>query len=422
MRVTGPHQKAHVFQQTVQGSQWYSGLWQEDPPTRVTKTDQSWTHQLLESYNNDESHYNEWGRDTGSDFHVLKHDLEQFSSLGNDPRHFSNSDDPLRPIGDHYFGQMSLLGEVSDDSFPAVINSSKEYLRALGTVAIARAIPTNPVSQLGTAVGEFVIDGLPGGPFEAWKETTSVARSAGSSYLNQDFGWAPLVSDIRKFAFAVKNSDRILKSYIAKSGHPIKARYNFPSVIEETYEEVVPGGQKAANPFTGHLSIWNRYTGTLTRDYKSKTEQWFSGSFTYFLPDKLVHPIDRYSSLANKLLGSRLTPETLWNLAPWSWAADWFANIGDVIHNIVAFQNDGLIMEHAFMMETKTIMHRYHLRDLDLKSYGPLVLGATLTSTAKRRVAASPYGFGLLFDGFTDRQKWTIAALGLTKQGHRLGI
>jgi len=42
-------------------------------------------------------------------------------------------------------------------------------------------------------------------------------------------------------------------------------------------------------------------------------------------------------------------------------------------------------------------------------------LTQTLTTEVKKRIKASPYGFGFLYDDLTDRQKAIIAALAITR-------
>jgi len=105
-----------------------------------------------------------------------------------------------------------------------------------------------------------------------------------------------------------------------------------------------------------------------------------------------------------------ITPEVLWNLAPWSWAADWFGNIGDVMHNVSALGRDGLVMEYGYVMNERKTDASYVCRSR-LGTYT-----RDVTTVDRRRWAAiSPYGFSVSWDGLTPKQLAVVTALGLTR-------
>jgi hypothetical protein len=112
----------------------------------------------------------------------------------------------------------------------------------------------------------------------------------------------------------------------------------------------------------------------------------------------------------------QLTPEVLWNLSPWSWAADWFANTGDVLHNISAFRDDGLVMPYAYIMRKRTHIVEQDLDGYTLRRLGPQPgVSQRFTTTVKSRHKATPWGFGLNPLSFTVRQWAITTALGLSK-------
>lgn len=116
------------------------------------------------------------------------------------------------------------------------------------------------------------------------------------------------------------------------------------------------------------------------------------------------------------MFGLRLDPELLWNLAPWSWALDWVGNYGDVIGNISAFTQDGLVMNYGYMMEHITVDTSYVLVGLALKGNASDVNPIQVISQeVKSRRRATPYGFGKNPDSFSNRQWSIIAALGISK-------
>jgi hypothetical protein len=126
-----------------------------------------------------------------------------------------------------------------------------------------------------------------------------------------------------------------------------------------------------------------------------------------------------FSAQANKLFGTRLTPATLWELTPWSWAADWFGNIGDIIHNASALGDDGLVIRYGYIMDSYESIVTYTQEGPIGINHGPVINSLSLTRihTLKRRYRATPYGFGLIPADFTTRQKAIVAALGISRSG-----
>jgi hypothetical protein len=238
--------------------------------------------------------------------------------------------------------------------------------------------------------------------------------------LNYEFGWVPLVSDIRKAAYAVKHHNKIIKQYLRDAGKSIRRRYTFPSEYEYTEDPVTIGVQ--ARPLIG--STFYSSLGSL-RSYTTTTRKtWFSGAFTYYLhlSDEMESSLLRSEELANTLLGTRLTPEVLWNLTPWTWLLDWISNIGQIMSNVQSFLFDGDVVRYAYIMETTVISKVYILSGLKFKSGQNGEITQRFTTTIKRRRRATPYGFGLKpLTDFSAKQWAILAALGITQGGGRYG-
>lgn len=301
---------------------------------------------------------------------------------------------------------------------PAVSHSD---LNVLGATAIARCKPTNNVADVSVAVGEIFREGLPN-LFGAslWKDKTAAARG-GSEYLNSEFGWKPLASSIKDVAYAAANADSILSHYERNAGQVVRRRYAFPSETTESSGIVGP-----SNGFI-YSQGWNssvlndisrpmpnlRYT---TRTFRSV---WFSGAFTYHLPRgyNSRNGLVSAAAKAGPLLGIELTPDVVWNLTPWSWAIDWFSNAGDVVSNLSDWATDGLVMRYGYIMEHVRSETTYYLDGPSQFKFTDGLIPGTVTawSESKRRRAASPFGFGVSWEGMTPRQLAITAALGLTR-------
>jgi len=271
---------------------------------------------------------------------------------------------------------------------------------ALGSTAIARTLPTNPAFDLSVNLGEIRADGIPVLPGDQVRDATKAAKAAGGEYLNVVFGWIPLIGAIRDFAITVENSDKIIRKYQEDANHVIKRSYHWPVEREEKTLDT----SFSMTPPIGFFVGGQRHQVVEHR-------QWFEADYIYYLPTggSTNDKFRRYGSYARKLLGVRLTPEVLWNLAPWSWAADWFGNVGDVMTNISNLGTDGLVLENGYLMSHTSKV------TTDFGTFNGLFQKSIRTEEQKLRWPATPYGFGVAFDSLSAKQVAIISALGLSR-------
>jgi len=299
--------------------------------------------------------------------------------------------------------------------FPPPGGSSDDNLDEAGARAIARIDPGNPIMSLSTTLGELYSEGLPHLVASGtWKRRNGIAHKAGSNYLNTQFGWLPLVSDVRSFIDFVNRAGAVIKQYERDAGRRVRRRYDFP--IEKSLETSTSPG---VFPYVMDGGNYLGGPGVLTHTRITSRRQWFSGAFTYFLPTgyNARSELDRVRLLTH-LLGVDPSPETMWNLTPWSWAVDWFSNAGDVIQNVSSFQNDGHVLAYGYVMENTTVTDTYSLDGCTLSNGAPLAVPSlTLVTETKARRKANPYGFGVSWDGLSPFQGSIIAALGITRYG-----
>jgi hypothetical protein len=286
---------------------------------------------------------------------------------------------------------------------------SDSSLNTQGATAIARTIPTAPTFNSLVALSELMRDGVPSVPgTQAWKEGTIRAQTAGSEYLNVEFGWIPLVNDMRNFAKVVKSHSEILDELQRGSGKFTRVGYGFPGSTSSGFSSgsinCYKGGNTGVTVTTSYNYSWYKQART-----------WFKGAFKYHLPASTTQAgkMALYASYADKLLGIKPTPAAIWNAAPWTWALDWFGNTGDVLTNISELGQDGLALAYGYIMsfgQTK------ELWSCASKS-GTIPITAsskTRTREFKKRLPANPYGFGVT-DAMLSLNQYSVAvALGLT--------
>jgi hypothetical protein len=366
------------------------------------------------SYDNGWKHNGSNAGNVGNEFMTIKHRF--FDSGGFSPGSTRIYNGPY-----YYEGWRTIDW---DGQFMPSAHSDNLTLMAKGTTAINRCIPTSPVSDVSVALGELLRDGIPNLPGEgllrdrdarfAGREVQGLDQTVAGEYLNAEFGLKPTINDIQSFSKAVVKSHKILDDYRRGSGKQIRRQYSFPT---ETSSNVVV--KDNIYPYIPTSTTWFfANPGRLTRTETIQKDTWFKGAFTYYLDpgEDRMGKLARASQEAKKLYGVRITPDVLWNIAPWSWAADWVSNAGDVISNVSAFATDGLVMRYGYLMEHTIATREYRLEghrfsgDTDSRTDIQ-----TFVTETKRRIPATPFGFGLDLGALSGRQQAIIAALGISR-------
>jgi len=276
-------------------------------------------------------------------------------------------------------------------------------LRGQGTTMIARSMPTNPSFDLATSLGELR-EGLPSMVgLQTLRNRSQLAKAAGGEFLNIEFGWKPLVSEVRGLASAVQSSHDTWQSY--RKGSSKKTRVGYHLEDEESTREY--NGEFIPFPSQFYLGFPK---GKLVEQVRRHT--WFSGAFKYHIPEPGVDFADKFGywrSQASKILGARLTPDTLWELSPWSWAIDWFSNTGDLMHNISQLGNDGLVLQYGYAMAERSVFtHK-------TATFSNARMERSTLKKLCKRLPASPFGFDAQLSSLSEKQLAILAAVGLSR-------
>jgi hypothetical protein len=299
---------------------------------------------------------------------------------------------------------------------PSIGSGSNTSLDAWGAKAIAGAKPTNALVDLSTTLGELLSPGgLPSmvGRSDYWRNgVESALKSGADDYLQLQFGWNPILQDIMGFADVVNRYNELVKQYERDAGKVVRRKWSFKPISTESFSlhRTGPPYLAPSNSRMNDLAPG----GKVYRTRKSSVERWFSGAFTYHLPSGYSsrNRLLSFGPEAQKLLGMELTPETLWNLSPWSWAVDWFTSAGDVVSNVSDWSTDGLVMRYGYIMEHSLSTDTY---DWTGRGYPLVPSSVTFNREVKRRRRANPFGFGITWGGLSPRQLSIAAALGISK-------
>lgn len=409
-----PIKKEYAYSWTP-STYWGTTQWCKNMPANPNMNGYSYTAGTLAfSQSNDFRSLGKGHTRIGGDFRVDKRQYSESTPFGG-RTHLSNTSDPYRCQPPHFYGSIhARFGKVYDSHFEMPTRSSNLYLDSLGTTAIARVKPTNPIGNLSGALIELRRDGVPDIPgLRSLRGRALTAKNAGSEYLNVEFGWKPLISDVQKLLYAVKNFNKVVRQYRKDSGKLLERQYEFDTeVLEDTTVSV---GNQPLNGRNELMQFVKTRNGTTTKSVYHTRRRWFKGVFKFYLPPE--GSLAEYEALANKLLGTRITPETLWNAAPWTWALDWFSNSGDYISNVSSFQQDGLVMPWGYVMEECVRTVTYTSPGWVFYSWpGEYSFSQTFRGITRTRRTATPYGFGLNIGDLSDRQWAILTALGVSRR------
>lgn len=308
--------------------------------------------------------------------------------------------------------------------FPVIPRLTSTEINTFGAKAIKGTIPTQSSASLAVFLGE-AISALPSIVGASMFQTkTEYFSSLGSEYLNVQFGWLPFIDDLRKTVSAISNSCKIIRQYHRDSGRVVRRRLTFPPIVADisstTYTPSV-GSSIVGMPLQWAYGTfpWTDILQPILREQNSVQHYSFSGAYSYLLntDDTVIGRIERIEQEANRLLGTRLTPSVLWELAPWSWLTDWVWNVGDIVANASYLGADGLVMRYGYLMR-HTIAYNRHSIVKGIRLQGDLRSGpinVVYGRETKERVKGTPYGFGISPGALSTKQWAILGALGLTK-------
>lgn len=315
-------------------------------------------------------------------------------------------------------------------------------LAAFGQQAISKVKPKAHVFDAAAFLGELR-EGLPKlvGLGLLKTRAKKALGAAGGEYLNVQFGWKPLLNDLTEMLTALVQVDETLRKLSRQVGKPKHRRYALPT--QRFQDEKSSIGKiylyAGFRGFSSRVPVWaqNRLNdaglgggmlGEVTiEDPHSyflrtcETTRWFEGSFTSFFD----YPVDSddYVRKALSLMNFKLTPEVLWELAPWSWMIDWFAKIQNTLGAAALASDQKVVMNYGYVMERAR--YRSVLTFSPYSSYGNFFPSANTKkrytvvteSQYNRRIRANPFGFEVSsFGGFSLDQLAILAALGISKR------
>lgn len=315
---------------------------------------------------------------------------------------------------------------------PVPLIPSNAYMTAMGTAGFSKTIPTRPLQSAAVFLGE--LRQLPGVSltvlnalqekawkfnknFLNWKRSAQKAgkysKHAASDYLNLQFGWLPFLRDIDNLLTPRVEIMKHVNQLERDSGKRVRRRRQLTAQSSATTLPSVAGGY--GYPLGLSRSQLAVSQGTKLQTNILREKAWFSACYSYYLQSKTAGMgIPRAVQMARLIHGMSITPDVLWNLAPWSWLMDYNNNVGKVISNLAAFSSDNLVAHYAYVMVETRVTTDIGLVGIGIRGGGSVSCFMSMTAVCKRRTKGTPYGFG--FSGpLTAKQASILVALGISR-------
>jgi hypothetical protein len=313
------------------------------------------------------------------------------------------------PLEHVYRGPMVATGPGYADVLSWNLDNPINTLKSMMPSLYNEMKPTKPAIDLANALYE--LKDLAG----MYKQLLEPLRHIKSLPIAWDFGWRPLLNDIRKLAREQVRWQKKLQWLIKNEGKPVRTTSRIHTTVDSTYPSETFTTYNAVLP----TLVTQLYKGvpTYTRSVEWKTDYWASARWVWFLP---AGPRDILwkSRMYGKLMGLDVTPAYVWNALPWSWLIDWFTNAGDCIQNL-----DSGVADRCYADRFYGMAHRYRHDTWAAKAslYGPG--GSTINiapitesySGWKVRIRGNAFGLQLVEEQLNDDQWKILGELGLSR-------
>jgi len=182
-------------------------------------------------------------------------------------------------------------------------------------------------------------------PGSRWKPyVTYNGRDNASSYLEWQFGWAPLISDLGKisnFISTVQNRAGYIHRLIDRPGG-VKGQDWSASSSPFWIGPIFPCSLYQSQP-----NVWMQFKTTVTK--------WASVAWTPDVDMSGINDDDVFTKAIRSAYNLNLDVRDLWSVLPWSWLVDWFTNVGDIVdgsRNCVGMSSGS----YCIMTRTRTSM------------------------------------------------------------------
>lgn len=244
---------------------------------------------------------------------------------------------------------------------------------------LAETNPSVPHVSVPTFIGELKdLPGLVKGYGDG------LLKGVANGYLSWRWAVRPMINDLRKlFNFVKAVDDRTTMLMRLRAGQTLRKRVQLGTTVEN--------GATGSNIFVHSEGCFIRGDSQIVYVKKAwGTAQWKLQPDSE-LPQLGYGPLREKAALLTLGLTSREALATAWELTPWSWLADWFANTGDLI---AATNNSvGCVYHNICYMQTIAAMQAITYRQVGSDGFALTGLknqSYTLRTVRKERFVVLP--------------------------------
>ncbi len=251
--------------------------------------------------------------------------------------------------------------------------------------------------------------------------------------LNYFFGVQPTLKDLYQILNSVIRCGKLVEQWRRDAGRSVRRSAAYDPIVTTLDDRSgTTAVYRVLNEVFNSNSI-TPWTTSLVNDpseqvlvsrLQTVTDKYsFVGAFTYYIDPILdsLGPAGVAFNNAQHLLGLTADANTIWQLTPWTWLIDWFANLGDCISLMNRIQDKSLVLRYGYLLRESEAKVTLTVDRLTIKG-GMAIRGIRTDSVVRRkvRIRSTPYGFGLNTAGFSPIQWAILASLGFTSGEHQL--
>jgi hypothetical protein len=312
------------------------------------------------------------------------------------------------PLNQSYQGCFSAEFIVGAEGYPSGTYTGDDW----GAMAYARLKPTKPTFAGLNALYEM--REVPAMLRQRFLDPTRPLASISNYWLALQFGWEPLLQDIRNMVQFQRNAQKKLKWLLANNGKTVRASTTLSQASSE------PTGWTGFNYGALYPVLVTQYYASEPQYTFKRWETdhvWATGRFRYWLPDG-PRDIAWTRMMMARLFGLQPSPRVIYNMIPWSWLIDWFSNAGDCLSMLDAGVADRLAADYWYVMREKAVEISYDVNGKFFRPNGEVVevtASASNRSYSKYRTKGDPFGFNSNPNGLNPMQLSILGSLGLSR-------
>lgn len=358
----------------------------------------------------------------------------------------------LRNMGEQLYNRAIPNQDQSDlgTTLAEIITAPK---RALQLPGFASAENVSSIRKLGKARDNRVVRELLAGKSFDEIETLHPrlrnlgpddAKAAASDYLAYVFGARPTFDSLNETAQSINR--RLTGEEISYSGQAqaftksVSSAANFAKAVSisgkkrirrrrslrtivHTESVTNPNGIMYARSSGAGNEI--RFRGQIHKFATAKQRTWFSGAFRMSTTDTdtwlkqsstVLHAIDQVTGLG-------IDARVIWDLIPFSFMADWFANTGDFLSNRQVIADYNIACEYGYVMNHTSFTRDMRAAGVFENTPGSYAYQGSVGGSAsysyleetKLRSSSNSFGFHTSYDSLNAFQWGALTAIGLSK-------